>query len=163
MLSITCPPMGQAMACWTHTRSWARRGSLGAVATGFLMPCNAKAEEYKSPTQRTFRLLWQSLPLTCAPRAYCAYDEKPRMISSGPPRVLLRPRQERRHDADNSASAKGSQPAGSSSRVPRTNKVPDAEERDKGYLMWRDEELDTCCPHYKRLLTAALGAPRPGR
>ncbi len=51
---------------------------------------------------------------------------------------------------------------GSPSRVPRTNRVPDAEERDEGDLMWQAHELETCGPHYMGVLTAAPGDPHLG-
>ncbi len=116
LLSSICPPSDKAIAFWTRIRS-VGRGCLRAVATGFLAPCNQKAKEYKSPAQRRFPQLWQSLPLTRAPIAYCAHEGTLPVFSSDQPELSVSSRAGS-HNDDNSAPGQDSQYAISSNDVP---------------------------------------------
>ena len=152
--SSTCPPRDQEMAFWTHIRSvergWPGWGRMG-MATGISVLCNENAREYKFPAQRRFPQLWQSLPLMCAPVAYCAYDGAPPAFSSEQTKLSLQDRRAGSLDDDNSAP--GQDPLPTISRDEPILALQDASERDKG-LMWQDDDLPPSSDVCTRVLTA---------
>ena len=117
------------------------------------------ALEYKFPAHRRFPQLWQSLPLMCAPRAYCAYDGAPPAFSSEQTKLSLQDRRAGSLDDDNSAP--GQDPLPTILRDEPILALQDASERDKG-LMWQDDDLPPSSDVCTRVLTANVCHPNVG-
>ena len=108
------------------------------MTTGFRVLCNEKAREYKCPAQRWFPQIWQSLPLTRAPSAYCAFDGPMPACLPDEPQLSLPDRRAGSHDDDNSTLSQYPLPA--FSRDEPKLALQDASEWEKG-LIWQDDEF----------------------